>query len=56
MEGFGQMAGLDRFAAGQVGDGAGHPQDFIVASGGESQALVCRTEQVLSLPWLRSLF
>lgn len=39
MQGLGQVVGLDGLAAVQVGNGAGHPADAVVAPGGEPHAV-----------------
>ena len=39
LQGLGQVLGLDFFAFIQVGNGAGHPADAVIAAGGEAHAL-----------------
>jgi len=43
------VLGADRVGAGEVGDGARHPQHTIVPAGGEAEALDGRGEQALDL-------
>lgn len=47
MQSLGQMVGLYGLAVCQVCDGAGHPQDLVVAPGGEAQAVVGGLQQAL---------
>ena len=39
-ERLGQVGLLDALGPREIGDGAGHPQDAVVAAGGEGEALV----------------
>ena len=52
MDGLGQMVGQDGGRPVQIGDGAGHPQNAVIAAGGESHVLVGPFHKGLSL-WVQ---